>query len=500
MAPLKWITITAISIIALGAGVAVYYYPSPSTSDDVSGEQAGRGSSGIELVISESRSTDSAIVTPNPYVKEFQLPKDNFPNGMLVDSNGTIWTVGSKSNSLIAFYPEQRKARAYPFPSSGGSGLGMVWTMAEDSDGSIWFSGSGKNPLQHFDPQTGNFESISSPSASPIQMKLDKDSGRIWYASLGGVIGVLQKEGQEYVAKELNLGSEVFPSGVYVQNQTLWITKSVDGKITLFDISFKDEKVADITHKAEFPEHEVLFSPSDIVINDGSAWITEHGTTFLTEYNFETRELRRYPTALHPIQISTLPYWLEEDSHEKGVWFNEHRGNRIAFFDFSTRTLTEYEVPTRNPQSGYIANVLTISADPINENRVWFTEFTEDKIGFVDRSVPVPFDISLAEGRIVLEEGQTAKINVEVMRKPGVGLFNNTLSFSASSSAVTSGVLLNATASFSPNIIDLSKVDSTQTVTLELRNEGMQKGQHILAVSATDGAVIRTVYLDLAVK
>lgn len=494
MASLKWIII-AVSIAAIAAGITVYY-SQPSAP-------AGKKESGIGLVVSESKSAGSSIVTPNPYVKEFQLPKDNFPNGILVDRSGTVWAVGSKSKSLIAFDPEEKRAKSYSISSgSDSSALAVVWTMAEDpNDGSIWFAGSGKIPLWRFDPQTGRFESISSPTASPIQMKFD-DAGRIWYASQHGEIGAVLKGGvQEYDVKELELGKESFPSGVFIQNRSLWITQSADGRIALFNITTSaDGKIVDIAKAAQFPQQETLFSPTDIIINNGSAWVTEHNTSFLTEYNFKTQELRRYPTALHPIQISTLPYWLAEDPSGKGVWFNEHRGNRIAFFDFSTRTLTEYEIPTRNLKGGYIANVLTVAADPTNENKVWFTELTEDKIGYVDRSVPIPFDISTLDKQIVLEEGQTARINIEVTRNPEVELFNNTLSFNASSSAVQSGVLLNATAIFSPSLLDLSKVDGTQTLILELKDEGIQQGQHILAVSATDGAVIRTVYLELVVK
>jgi virginiamycin B lyase len=289
---------------------------------------------------------------------------------------------------------------------------------------------------------------------------------------------------------------------VYLQNKTLWITQSADGKIISFNITTtsEGETVVDIAKMAEFPQQEMLFSPSDIIINGDSAWVTEHGSSFLTEYNFNTRQVNRYPTALHPIQISTLPYWLEEDLSGKGGWFNEHRGNRIAFFNFSSRTLTEYEIPTRNIQGGYIANLLTIATDPNNVNKVWFTELTEDKIGYIDRSVPIPFDLRTHNKQIVLEKGQTAQIDIEVTRNPGVRLFNNTLSFNASSSAIISGVPINTMISFSPAQIDLSKMNSTQIVTLKVKDEGMQKGQHILALSATDGAVIRTVYVELMVK
>jgi virginiamycin B lyase len=318
------------------------------------------------------------------------------------------------------------------------------------------------------------------------------------------VIGAVQKEGEEYVARELELGRGSAPSGVYIQNETLWMTRSEDGgKIALFNITTSEAgRVVNITEAAQFPKQQALFSPADVVINGDSAWITEHGTTFLTEYNMTNQKLTRYPTSLHPVLISTLPFWLVEDADRKGVWFNEHRGNRIAFFDFSTRTLTEYEVPTINQDMGNIANVLTIAADPNNKNRVWFTEWSEDKIGYVDKSVPIPFDIRTLDNEIVLEKNQTAQIEIEIIaRNPDVELFNNSLSLNASSSAIISGVLLNASISFSPNSVDLSEMSGgTQAVTLELKNEGLPKGNHTLAVSATDGAVTRTVYVELTVR
>jgi virginiamycin B lyase len=441
----------------------------------------------------------------SPYVREYRLPSGTFPNGILVDRNGTVWTVGSQSHTLIAFTPSEEKIKSYPLPNSTtNSPNTLTWAMAESKDDdSILFSGSRGAQLWRFDPTTHRFESISSLTALPFQIKLDQ-SGNVLYTTLSaGVIGAIQKEGHTYDSvKELQLGNESFPSGLFPQDQSLWITRSLDGKITLFHLSYQGNgRIADIVKVAEYPQkEEALFSPTDIIVSNGSAWVTEHGTSFLTEYNFKTQEMKRYPTALHPIQISTLPYWLAQDPAGKGVWFNEHRGNRIAFFDFSSRTLTEYEVPTRNPQMGYIANVLTIAADPTNKNRVWFTEWSEDKIGYVDKSKLIPFDIQASEKQIVIEKGQTARVNIKITKNPNIELFNNTLSFNVSSSVVMSGVLLNATANFSPNVIDLSKVNGTQAVTLELKDEGIQKGQYILAVSASDEAVIKTVYLQLIVK
>jgi len=174
----------------------------------------------------------------------------------------------------------------------------------------------------------------------------------------------------------------------------------------------------------------------------------------------------------------------------------------MAFLNFSGPTLTEYEVPTRDPAMAYLANALTISADPTDENKLWFTELTTNKIGMVDRKVPIPFDISSPQKHIILEKGGTATIKIDVSKTKGAegSIVNNSLSFGASGTEVFSGKLMNVTIAFSPEKIDLSKMNETQIVTLTLKDDGIERGQYVLAVSATDGAVIRTIYMELEVR
>jgi virginiamycin B lyase len=458
----------------------------PETTDD---------RKGIPIDISDNDSSTSS----NPYVKEFSLPEDTWPNGIRVDREGTVWTVGARTQSLIALDPVAYEAKSYRIPEeSGGSRFAMGWDIAEDRDGSILFSGSGRSPIWRFDPEGERFELIDSPSGAPIQIKLD-DQGRIWYTLLSsGIVGVAEQKDSVYEAKEFKVGEESFPSGIFVQNGTLWVTKIFEGSVVQFDISTKDGAVTGLTEVEEFPRDQALVSPNDILVLDSSAWITEHNTSFVTKYDTATHEMTKYPTSLHPVHVVSLPYWLEPAGNE-GIWFNEHKGNRIAFFDLSSVTLTEYEIPTRNPELGGIANALTISVDPSDQNILWFTEFTEDKIGFVDRSVPVPFDLRASEAKITIAQGGTATIDLEVLRKNGIPIFNNTLSFGVSSSTISSGVLVNATATFSPDKVDLSEFEESQNVTLELNDEGLEKGVHVLAISATDGAVTRTAYVEIMV-
>ena len=115
------------------------------------------------------------------YAKEFALPRDTLPNGIVVDHNGTVWTVGSKSHNLMSISSEGIKS--YPIPVGGNqsNGLGLVWSMIEDKkDGSILFSGSDKNPVWRFHQSTHEFQSIGQLSTIPVKMKQD-DYGNVWY-------------------------------------------------------------------------------------------------------------------------------------------------------------------------------------------------------------------------------------------------------------------------------------------------------------------------------
>jgi streptogramin lyase len=43
-----------------------------------------------------------------PFVKEFSMPNGTWPNAILVARNGIVWTVGTKSHTLIGFDPKQQ--------------------------------------------------------------------------------------------------------------------------------------------------------------------------------------------------------------------------------------------------------------------------------------------------------------------------------------------------------------------------------------------------------
>lgn len=389
-----------------------------------------------EIGLLDSNST----ILQTEFAKEYPMPPGTWPNGIMVDRNGIVWTVGTMSNTLISFDPRQEKIKSvYPIPDKNADNIEtksknqpsrsvrMVWSIVEDKNGFIWFSHSGS--LWRFDPLSANFNLISDIDNAPFQMKTDSRTGNIWFTTFSGsTIGVIQKIDNtgKYKITEFSLdNNETFPSGIFLQGDYVWITDTLE-----FDriIKFKpvvddDGRVIDIVKVMQIPsssssstsqatltkksneEKDQLFdTPSDIVVFDNvSLWVTEHGTSFVTQFDLTSKQIKRYPTSNSFRHPTTLPYWISTGLNDNtSFWFNEHIGNRIAYFNTTSMTLTEYEVPTRNATNGYIANALTLNIDPMDNDKVWFTEFNNDKIGMIDRSIPIKFDIEIPSQDLTL--------------------------------------------------------------------------------------------------
>ncbi len=445
--------------------------------------------------------------TINPYVKEYSLPTGTWPNGILVDKNGIIWIAGSKINSLFRFDPKQEKLEPYVIEENELQGNEtrdsfMVWTMLQDNDGFIWFSQLGTRSIWRFDPSVDKFSALHSVSAAPFQMKVDKD-GNIWFTTLtSNTVGVIQKtqnKTEPYKITEFNIGNDTQPAGLFLENNDLWITEIAKQKIAKYHVIYDNGVVTNIEKILEIPTDEKisLGSPTDLFVLHDTIWLTEHGTSFITQYQIDSKNLTRFPTSQNVYHVTTLPFWIREVNNGKGMWVNEHEGNKIAFFDMANKTLTEYEIPSR-PADGYLVYPLNIAADPFDGNKLWFSEWNTDKFGMVNGEIPIPFDIRSEANKIILSDNQSKQqtINIEISKNNLVNK-NNIVFLNASSSMKPNAGLGNVDLTFSDNVIDLTKKHQVQ---LLLRNNSAQPGNYTLGISAFDGTVTKTIFLDLEIS
>jgi streptogramin lyase len=492
-----------------------------------------------------------------PYIKEYSMPNGTWPNGILVDKSGIIWTVGTKSHTLISFDPKQgRVIASYTIPQEiqknatknniVQSGISMVWAVVQGKDGSIWFSQSDSpNPLWRFDPSTKKFESNHLVSAAPYQMRVDQNTGNIWYTTFtDNKLGVIQKIGKnqimaynsgissQYKVTEFSLGNQSFPSGLFLKGDSVWVTQSLNNKLVQFKgITDPKSRVVNIVKILEIPsssfssnDQSLFDSPYDIVLLGNNLWVTEHDANFITAYNLGSKSVTKFAVSSNPHQYVTLPFWLREGAGGE-LLFNEHYGNRMALFNTTELTLTEYEIPTRDQNLGYISNAINFAVDPANNRNVWFSEYNHDKIGLLNTSVSIPFNIQSSVSKVVLSKmtaikGEQQKnttttvVNFQISKNSDINKSssaaspvssnsnNHEIVFFKTSSSMTHFGVLNSTANFSVNYIDLTKIKyRTTQVQLFMQNDyKVPSGNYTLGISATDGRVTKSIFPELIVK
>jgi streptogramin lyase len=436
------------------------------------------------------------------YVTTYSLPNGTGPNGILVDNNGLVWTSGSSSHSLLRLDFEDGKLRSYPIPEEK-RGQTMVWSMVKDKDGNIWLSQFGQNPLWRFDPNTGRFD-LFRTSAPPFQMKLDDITGNIWFTTLtGNTIGLIQKvenkTGSSYNITEFPIGNDTDPSGLFLKGGLVWVTELSKGKIVKFEaVRNSDGLVVNIKKTLEIPESNQtqFYSPTDVLVSGNrTVWVTEHGPSTMTRYDIISGKLTRFPTSQRPDDITTLPFWMRESTDGKGIWYDEHQGGRVAFFDLDKMDLTEYEL--QNNTANPVVYTLNLTVDPSYSSKLWFSQWNLDRVGVVDHAIPLPFDIkSNLTGVVLSDKNITATIDIEISGKDNMSQ-NQVVFLKASSSMMSDGGFANMTGNFTVSSVDLSKVNQSVPVQLILQNEGAKAGNYTLGISASDGLVTKTIFVDL---
>ncbi|MGI0072491.1 MAG: hypothetical protein ACREA3_01600 [Nitrosotalea sp.] len=456
-----------------------------------------------------SSSLGTAVVSAvTPYVTEYSLPNGTWPNAILVDKKGMVWTVGSKSDTLIELDPKDLQLRSYQIPEDAGGIERMAWSMVEDKDNFTWFSQFGPEHLWRFDPETGKFEPFHT-DAPPFQMKVDNSTGDIWFTTLSSdTLGVVQKiksnteSDESYKISEFPTGNDTYPSGLTLNGNSVWITEIEKGKVAKFDV-MRDANglVVDVKKTLEIPTKIQLSIPTDLLFSSNrTLWITEHGPSTITKLGLNSQGFTRFATSQNRYDVASLPFWLRESSDRQGFWFNEHEGGNVAFFNVSSTTLTEFDVPTNSTEE--VAFMLNLATDPHDPYKAWFSEWNSNRIGVVNRNLAIPFDINSNLDKVVLGNGslrQEIDITISGNGKP-IGSNYTTINLKASSSMEPAAGFVNMSAKFMDgNILDLTGA-SKQHFKLLLEDHSAPPGNYTVGISATNGMMTKTIFLDLIVR
>jgi virginiamycin B lyase len=328
------------------------------------------------------------------------------------------------------------------------------------------------------------------------------------------------------------------------KENALWVSVMVygyKGQIFRYNI---DAKSFDI-----FNLPQELSSPWGLTPGDnGDLWVTNAGSSIFyklspkgdnnNSYDTEDFEIEKFVTSKGSYRIFgnwpenkterdfqnryyTLPSMIKK-SNDGSIWFNEQHGNKISKFDPLTRTLIEYWVPTQNRLWGIcsndnysdnslddinnknnkeicgIANVLQFSiADHDDSDKddidIWFSEWSQNKIGKVDTIEHPPFSIEVFESdkELTIERGEKEKIKfmLKAAEQPSSSITD--IRMVVSGTFTSSGDIGNATVDFAEPLSSTSiKQGEGYEVSFEFVPSVHQKpGDYTLMIGAENDSI-----------
>ena len=407
----------------------------------------------------------------NEYVKEYQIPTAcTQPLAITVDHNGNVWFAETNTGNIAKFDPLTETFTEYnntawdeiekifivaalennAQPTKLRS---MMWGIEYFPDGSVWFTDEATDAIWKFTIDEETYDRISYTAADDntrvadaLPQKLVIDGSKIIINDFtGGRLSFLDyaqdREGLRHYSIPAVMDNAVTSDFAIDSNKNVWYTNwipSGQGILVKFDYTgyeFQSTQgevtqgllLQDFVEWYNFPSG--LTTPNGVTVGpDQKIWLADTSSNYFFSFDPKTEEFTKYTTSIPTIDSygnasgviknpTSRPYWIEH--YDGNLIMNEQTGNRIGVFDPSTETLTEYTIPSRNPNwadcEGIdycgVAQVFDFAA---YGEKIWFTEWVENNIGVVDTSILPPFSIDIDRKQITLEKGQTTQLTLVV--------------------------------------------------------------------------------------
>lgn len=405
------------------------------------------------------------MLNPNTgNITEFSIPTPNSTvDSVAVDAQGNVWFTELTGNNIGELQNGSKSITEYHVPGLAYQILGQTQyqscgpsEVVPDSSGHIWVNCIFSNQIDEFFPTINKFYSFDLPvfQSAPAGLVFDHQ-GNFWFtAADADMLG-------HGIVSELQNGTSNGITEFAPINQTYIFT---------------------FEHPLGFQgpyenSSSSLPTPSGIAISpDGNTlWITEHVDSSFDSYNIQTQSLVRYWTSKTNDAFGysvSFPNGIAMDQ-DGNVWIAEHYGNKIAEFDPSTESLTEYIVPCCDSSS---AGTYTLTLG--KNGTVWFVEIAGNAIGEL---APMTSNqtYSLNLGASILNTGTSGSVSIPLKI---TGATSQSVSFDVSGITGT-GILSNSSASFSPESVKISS-SGNATSELTINTLGLSTGAYYLTVSA----------------
>ena len=465
----------------------------------------------------------------NQYVKEYKIPTEcTQPLAITVDHNGQVWFAETNTGDLAKFDPltetfteynnttweEVEKifiVSALENDAQPTKLRSMIWGIDYFPDGSVWFTDETTDAIWKFSIDEETYDRISysqiDENKSSLPQKLVIDGSKIIINDFsGGRLSFLDyaqdRDGLRHYSIPSVVPDAVTSDFAIDSEKNVWYTNWVpsgQGILMKFDYpgyEFQSTQgevtqallLQDFVEWYNFPSG--LTTPNGVTIGpDQKIWIADTSSNYFFSFDPNTEEFIKYTTSIPTIDSYgnasgviknpvSRPYWIEH--YDGNLIMNEQTANRIGLFTPSTQTLTEYTIPSRNPnwadcEGIEYCGVAQVFDFAVDGKKIWFTEWVENNIGVIDTSISPPFSVDIDKKQITLAKGQTEHVTLEVSKTTFSGSLD--VNVNSSSTSTFSDIVITHENSFS--------LSDKTTITVEIMaSEHALSGTHKVLLGA----------------
>jgi len=527
--------------------------PDPTmTAEEVAMEEQGITKTGtlMDNFVDSERSTfcGTKMAQSNSYVKEFEIPTVcTQPLAIKVGPNGMVWFAETNSGDIGMFDPNSESFIEFENNDWPEGARSMIWGMDYSSDGSIWYTDPTFDSIWRFDTVSAEYNRLEYPSSESLSdinkqsmpQRLKVIGSNIFVNDFTGgkitVLDIAQGVGGEVVYTSIQSPlSDGFTSDfVLDRNNNLWYTNWIpesSGALIKFDLlkytdttqdSIDDVYLEEFVEFYEFP-NDLNTANGISTDSDGNIWIADTSSSYFFKFDQQTEEFTKYITS-KPAQSNygnysgvikspiSRPYWMLSD--DNNIIFNEQTSNRIGIFDTEKESLVEYSIPSKNPgwadcgdieqnESNLVyktldstdCGVAQVFGFDIEDDKIWFSEWAENKIGVINTSKELPISVDVDTNLVSIKKGEKSTLNL-------------TLTYSNSLSPDMTEIVSSNTApyqsfSYISTSIERNKIQNNQE-TIEITiyaNEKSLPGEYKLLLGVQTDEVVVSKFIDIIIE
>jgi len=476
----------------------------------------------------DQRATFCGIGEPKSttYVKEYQIPTVcTQPLAIKVGPDGNVWFVESNVGQIAKFNPISETFTEFENELWPEDARTMSWGMDYSSDGKMWYTDGTFDSIWRFDTINEEYDAISYPVAEEgsLPQKLSIHGSNIIVNDFtGSKITFFDLSQNVDEVTYTNIVAPIpnsFTGDFDIDSKNnLWYTNWVPdttGLLLKFNIEkYRHDSLLNAEMDISLDNYfEVYDFPKDLETANGlsidendNVWIVDTSSSFFFKFDPNEEQFTKFITSTP--QKSTYgnstgiikspisrPYWSQTDLNGN-LFFNEQTSNQIAMFDIGNSQLVEYMIPSKNPnwadcedKSDENCGVAQIFGFDITTDKIWFTEWVENKIGVIDIAKPLPFTVNTSVDTITLKKGESKTITLNV------NPLSNTNQIYFNSAHTASTVTKSSDLSISHNFVNPNEISVTVKA-----SEFALSGDYKLLLGVFDSEVNVSKYIDVTIE